>query len=265
MKYSFEVRSIYVLGKRANQEDCIYPQDGEYSDGLFIVCDGMGGHEKGEVASTTVCEVMSSYIDNHFKDKDEFTQEDFLEALSAAYDALDEKDDDSEKKMGTTLTFLKFHDKGCLAAHIGDSRIYHIRPSAKRILYVSHDHSLVNELIALGEMTPEEAKTSRHKNIITRAMQPGQERRSKADIRIIDDVRNGDYFYMCTDGMLEHTEDQEILNILSMKDRTDEEKMEIFRKLTEDNRDNHSAFLLRVTEGGNKRRTLKDILLDLWN
>lgn len=265
MKYSFEVRSIYELGKRANQEDCIYPQDGEYLDGLFIVCDGMGGHEKGEVASTTVCEAMSSYICGHFCDKDEFTQEDFLEALSAAYDALDEKDDDSEKKMGTTLTFLKFHDKGCLAAHIGDSRIYHIRPSAKRILYVSRDHSLVNELITLGEMTPEEAKTSRQKNIITRAMQPGQERRSKADIRIIDDVRNGDYFYMCTDGMLEHTEDQEILNILSMTDRADEEKMEIFRKLTEYNRDNHSAFLIRVTEGGNKRRTLKDILFDLWN
>ena len=114
-------------------------------------------------------------------------------------------------------------------------------------------------------MTPEEAKTSRQKKIITRAKQPGQERRSKADIRIIDDVRNGDYFYMCTDGMLEHTEDQESLNILSMTDRTDEEKMEIFRKLTEDNRDNHSAFLIRVSEGGNKRRTLKDILLDLWN
>ena len=45
MKYSFEVRSIYELGKRTNQEDCICPQDGEYSDGLFIVCDGMGGHE----------------------------------------------------------------------------------------------------------------------------------------------------------------------------------------------------------------------------
>lgn len=265
MKYSFEVHSIYELGKRANQEDCIYPQKGEYSDGLFIVCDGMGGHEKGEVASTTVCEVMSSYICDHFCDKDEFTQENFLDALSAAYDALDEKDDDSEKKMGTTLTLLKFHDKGCLAAHMGDSRIYHIRPSVKRILYVSRDHSLVNELVALGEMTQEEAKTSRQKNIITRAMQPGQERRSKADIKIIEDVRAGDYFYMCTDGMLEHTEDQEILNILCMKDRVDEEKMEIFRKLTEENRDNHSGFLIRVTEGGNKRRTLKDILFDLWN
>lgn len=265
MKYSFEVRYIYELGKRANQEDCIYPQNGEDSDGLFIVCDGMGGHEKGEVASSTVCEVMSSYIDRHFKEKDEFTQEDFLETLSATYDALDEKDDGSEKKMGTTLVFLKFHDGGCLAAHIGDSRIYHIRPSAKRILYVSRDHSLVNELVALGEMTQEEAKTSKQKNIITRAMQPGQERRSKADIKIIEDVRAGDYFYLCTDGMLEHTEDQEILNILCMKDRTDEEKMDIFRKLTEDNRDNHSAFLIRVTDSGNKRRTLKDILFDRWN
>ena len=265
MKYSFEVHFIYELGKRANQEDSLYPQNGENSDGLFIVCDGMGGHEKGEVASAAVCEAMSSYMHSHFSDDGQFTREDFLEVLSAAYDALDEKDDESEKKMGTTLTFLKFHDGGCLAAHIGDSRIYHIRPSAKRILYVSRDHSLVNELVALGEMTSEEARTSRQKNVITRAMQPGLERRSKADIMIIEDVRAGDYFYMCTDGMLEHAEDQEILNIISMKDRTDEEKMEIFIKLTADNRDNHSAFLIRVKDAGNKRRKLKDILFDLWN
>lgn len=79
--------------------------------------------------------------------------------------------------------------------------------------------------------------------------------------------RDGDYFYLCSDGMLERTEDVEILNVLSMDDRTDEEKIEIFRKVTEENRDNHSAFLIRVTSGGIKqqRRSLKDIILDLWN
>lgn len=219
----------------------------------------------GEVASSTVCEVMSIYIKEN--STEEFTETDFHNALSAAYDALDAKDDDSDRKMGTTLVFLKFHDGGCLAAHIGDSRIYHIRPASKEILYVSRDHSLVNELVALGEMTPEEAKTSKQRNVITRAMQPGQERRSKAEIRMIQDIRDGDYFYLCSDGMLERTEDVEILNVLSMDDRTDEEKIEIFRKVTEENRDNHSAFLIRVTCGGIKqqRRSFKDIILDLWN
>lgn len=264
MKYSLSVRSIHELGKRTNQEDSIYPADGGYSDGLFILCDGMGGHEKGEVASSTVCEVMSRYVKENCSG--EFTETDFRNALSAAYDALDAKDDGSDRKMGTTLAFLKFHDGGYLAAHIGDSRIYHIRPSSKEILYVSRDHSLVNELVALGEMTPEEAKSSKQKNVITRAMQPGQERRSKAEIRMIEDVRDGDYFYICSDGMLERTEDVEILNVLLMDDRTDDEKIGIFRKVTEDNRDNHSAFLIRVTSGGIKqRRSFKDIILDLWN
>ena len=241
MKIEAKYLSIHELGQRSNQEDSIYPAIGEkvaHND-LFILCDGMGGHDQGEVASQTVCDALSEYIKAH-------PNADFESALSYAYDALDAKDTASEKKMGTTLTLVKFEEDGCIVAHIGDSRVYQIRPSEERVVFVTKDHSLVNDLIACGELTPEEAKHSPQKNVITRAMQPHQERRSKADISILTDIKEGDYFYMCSDGMLEISEDQDIVNVLAMR-KTDEQKVEILKRVTENNKDNHSAHLIHIT------------------
>ena len=249
------VHSMTELGQRANQEDCIWPDPakGQHSEDLFILCDGMGGHEAGEVASQAVCAALSEYVSTHFGPEDPFTEADFNKALDYAYDALDGKDNGAVRKMGTTLTFVKFHPGGCFIAHIGDSRVYYIRPSEGRILYVTRDHSLVNDLVRLGEMTPEEAKVSSQKNVITRAMQPLQERRAQADCCNLTDVRPGDYIYMCSDGMLEVSEDREIVNVICM-DVSDEEKIRIFRNVTSENRDNHSAHLIRVGEPEEKKK-----------
>lgn len=249
MYYKVTAHSILELGKRENQEDSLYPPfTGESSEGgLYILCDGMGGHAAGEVASQTVCDVMSQYVNTHLREDGLFGEADFYAALDAAYDALDAKDTEEVKKMGTTLTFVKFHAGGCFTAHIGDSRIYQIRPSESRILHVTRDHSLVNDLVRLGELTPEEARTSRQKNVITRAVQPHQDQRTKADCLDIADLAVGDYFYMCSDGMLEQAEDEEIVNILSLP-RPDEDKIVILRGATKDNKDNHSAHLIRIVE-----------------
>lgn len=240
MKIKTSYLSLHELGQRSNQEDSIYPALGQKikDNDLFILCDGMGGHDCGEVASQTVCQAMSSFILEH-------PDTDFESALDAAYDALDAKDNDTEKKMGTTLTFVKFDECQCIVAHIGDSRVYQIRPSEKKVVYVTRDHSLVNDLIACGELTPEEAKHSSQKNIITRAMQPHQERRTKADVAILTDIQVGDYFYMCSDGMLEISEDEDIVNVLSMN-KTDEQKMNILKGVTRGNKDNHSAHLIHI-------------------
>ena len=239
--------SIHELGHRSNQEDSIFPPFSEKpSNGhLFILCDGMGGHAAGEVASQAVCETMSLYVDAHPREDGLFDEGDFNAALDAAYDELDARDTGDEKRMGTTLTFVKFHAGGCFTAHIGDSRIYHIRPKEKRILHVSRDHSLVNNLVELGEMTQEEARTSSQKNVITRAMQPHQEDRSKADCFCVTNLEAGDYIYMCSDGMLEAMEDRELVNILSLS-QPDSKKIEILKGATKNNRDNHTAFLIRI-------------------
>lgn len=242
MNIKCQYLSLQELGKRSNQEDSLYPKLGEVirDNNLFILCDGMGGHEHGEVASQTVCDAMSSYIKAH-------PDADFESALNAAYDALDSADTSDSKKMGTTLTFLKIVRDACIIAHIGDSRIYQIRPSEKRIIHVTRDHSLVNDLIACGELTPEEARFSRQKNVITRAMQPNQPKRTKADVAMLTDIKVGDYFYMCSDGMLEISEDEDIVNVISMN-ISDEEKIEILKGVTADNADNHTAHLIRITE-----------------
>lgn len=243
--------SLQELGKRSNQEDSIYPLltgTGYVSSDLYILCDGMGGHDCGEVASQNTCIAMSEYVLSHQREDGYFDEEDFNAALDAAFDRLDSLDNpQSEKKMGTTLTFLKFHRGGAFIAHIGDSRIYHIRPSGKKILHVTRDHSLVNDLIQLGELTPAEARTSKQKNIITRAIQPNQKRRARADCLNITDVRVGDYFYMCSDGMLEVSEDEEICNVICMHRKTDAQKLAILRNVTKDNKDNHSAHLIHIT------------------
>lgn len=267
MKYLLQVYSILEYGKRKDadgnphQEDSIYPAYGEEkdSDRLFILCDGMGGHDAGEVASATVCDAMSKSIiaDGH-DSEGLFTEEDFDNALTAAFDALDKIDTGATKKPGTTLTFLKLHKDGATIAHIGDSRVYHIRPGKKgndtRILFETSDHSLVNNLIKIGELTKEEARHSKQKNVITRAMQPHLDRRPKADIYTTNDIQPGDYFYLCSDGMLEKDDmesGKELRNIFSAKGGNPEKKIKTLISATKDNSDNHSAIIVNIIDVAN--------------
>ena len=252
MKFKIKAYNLQELGQRTNQEDSLFPALGKSTsdDRLFVLCDGMGGHEKGEVASATVCATLSRVILSAWHPGEVLSDELFLQALSAAYDALDAKDNGEERKMGTTLTFLCLHASGATVAHIGDSRIYQLRPASKntsaRIVFRTQDHSLVNDLVKIGEITEEEAKHHPQKNVITRAIQPCQEHRAKADIALLTDILPGDYFYMCSDGMLEEASDENILNIITKPNATDEQKLEMLRNVTEENKDNHTAHLIHI-------------------
>lgn len=264
MKYKLKVYSIWECGQRTDsqgnphQEDSIYPEHGKHSelDRLFILCDGMGGHDAGEVASATVCKAMSQSILANVHDKDGFfSSEDFTKALNDAFEALDTRDSGAEKKMGTTMTFLKLHNEGAFWAHLGDSRIYHIRPGkngeSTEILKQTDDHSLINDLIKVGELRKEEARLSKQKNILTRAMQPHMDRRPKADIYTTTDIKPGDYFYMCSDGMLEQPDMEEgtsLKNIFSELGGDDENKVEMLKSVTENNKDNHTAIIIHITD-----------------
>lgn len=271
MKYRLKVYSIWEYGQRKDsqgnphQEDCTFPLPERIADTdrTFILCDGMGGHDAGEVASETVCQTMGNSIINDGHDaKGVFTDEDLKNALDAAFCALDSKDNGAERKMGTTMTLLKLHNDGATIAHIGDSRVYHIRPGKDgeetSILFQTEDHSLVNDLIKIGELTKEEARNFKQKNVITRAMQPNLDHRPKADVHHTSDIQAGDYFYLCSDGMLEQPdmEDGEsIRNIFSNQIESPEQKAEILKGATKNNKDNHTALIIHIEEAGNDVET----------
>ncbi|MBR5084728.1 MAG: serine/threonine-protein phosphatase [Prevotella sp.] len=257
MRYKLEVYNIWELGKRANQEDSLFPEYNQQTidDRLFILCDGMGGHASGEVASSTVCRAMSTSIANMCPDPEgAFTDEILQQAICDAFDALDSiaPDDGSPKKMGTTMTFLKLHANGATIAHMGDSRVYHVRPGQTaddtQILFVTEDHSLVNDLVKIGELTPEEARTSRQKNVITRAMQPHMERRPRADIYHTVDIQPGDYFFMCSDGILERWEDYHVRHCFSYAYGDDYTRVQNIINETSDNSDNHTAIIVKILD-----------------
>ena len=233
--------SIYEIGKRQKQEDAI----AQWDNRLFILCDGMGGHAMGEVASQGVCRSLTRWFEEHISPSAPLTDDHLREALECAYTELDQYAD-SSRQMGTTLTLLYMHRHGVTAAHIGDSRIYHIRPNVG-LLYQSRDHSLAFDLFQAGEITYAEMLHYPQKNIVTRAMTPGEDNRARPDIIHISDIKPGDYFYLCSDGMLEQMSNDELLRLLS-SETTDEKKRQHFITATADNQDNHSAWLLHIKD-----------------
>ena len=232
--------SINELGQRNNQEDSVV----QWNNRLFVLCDGMGGHEKGEVASQTVSTSLVEWFNTNSILS--LSDEQLREALEYAYSQLDKKDNGELKKMGTTFTLLFFDNQGVTAAHIGDSRIYHIRPNVG-VLYQSRDHSLAYDLFQSGEITYDEMLNFTQKNVITRAMTTGKDNRHRPDIIHIIDIQADDYFYMCTDGMLEHMSNEELVMLISSK-KKDEEKRQQLIFATSNNQDNHSAWLIHIKD-----------------
>lgn len=248
MKFEiFTPTVIHELGQRKNQEDSVFPAKGAATetDRLFLVCDGMGGHAKGEVASANVIDAMTTWIKQRTLPDGRVTDGIIESALLSAHQRLDTLDDGAENKMGTTLTLVCLHSGGAVMGHVGDSRIYHIRPSQKKILYKSIDHSLVYDLYRQGVISYEEMATSPQRNVITRAIMPGVENNDKIDIAHTIDVQPGDYFYLCSDGMLEEMTDAQLVEILN-SDASDEMKASTLVTMTAGNKDNHTALLIKI-------------------
>ena len=163
--------SFHQLGQRKNQEDARFPDmDRPSMDRapFFVVCDGVGGQDKGERASRTVCDAFGEQMKG-FDLAQGFGEKDFSTVFSKVYDVFSRVASSECETMATTLTFVCFHKNGYMAAHCGDSRIYHIRPG-QGIVYKSEDHSLVQQMVRNGIIRPEEAESHPQSNIITRCI-----------------------------------------------------------------------------------------------
>ena len=250
MKYTLRQPIGYSeIGRKKRQEDAVYPLfDAVTADErVFVLCDGVGGSAHGDIASTTSSKIIQTFLAEQLQKNDYVTQEDMAKSVEMAYDALDKIDTkDSDCSMATTLTCIAMHKDGVLAAHMGDSRIYQVRPG-KGVMYQSSDHSLVNALLQAGELTPEEAENFPRKNVIIRAIQPNT-KRMHAEMHLLTDVQTGDYFFLCCDGVLEQLTNKRLVEILEM-DCPDAEKLKLLEaESTDRTRDNYTAYLIPIAE-----------------
>ncbi len=174
---------------------------------LFIVADGMGGHNAGDTASRMCVEVVVSQIEKSTK----VTPIGILEQAVAAanetvYDA--SLEDVALYGMGTTLVGTVVFGDTAYVINVGDSRLYAFRDTLKQ---VTVDHSLVEEMVQSGKLQKEAIRTHPNKNIITRAL--GTNRTVKADCFEIE-VREGDVLLLCSDGLTNMLEDDRIESII---------------------------------------------------
>jgi protein phosphatase len=174
---------------------------------LFIVADGMGGHNAGDYASQMTVEVVKkSLADSQETDPETMIRQ----AITTANELLLEKasQDARLKGMGTTVVVATVIEKTLYFANVGDSRLYLLNKDIKQL---SKDHSLVQEMVRLGGINREEAKHHPDKNIITRAV--GAKEELKIDFFEYR-LKKQDVILMCTDGLSNMVEDEEIFRIV---------------------------------------------------
>ena len=175
------------------------------------------------------------------------TEAQFSDALNYAYDQLDSVAKTVDGDMATTLTFVCFHGGGCAMAHIGDSRIYHIRRNVG-ILYRSEDHSLVADMVHNGLITPLEAANHPQRNVITRCMEPLDHHRDRSEASFVNttDVEPGDCFFLCSDGVLHNLSDDRLVSLLTSSEKSDGEIIREIAGISASSDDNNTAFLIRI-------------------
>jgi serine/threonine protein phosphatase PrpC len=223
------VRSISVgrtdIGrKRPGNEDAFFRDD---ATGFYVVADGVGGHNKGEIASRETVDQLQMWIMGASRQLDALVKRclahdsdahweirRLLESgvQSACYMVFGMAELDPEKKgMSTTCSALLVRGGVAYAAHVGDSRVYRVRRG--QVLQITEDHTLINYKLKHGLMTKEEAERASGKNVITRAV--GHKDYVQVDTADID-AGIGDRFFMCTDGMHCYlNRDEEVADLVS--------------------------------------------------
>jgi len=180
--------------------------------GIFIVADGVGGAEAGEVASQTAVDVLNDAFRHKVNHSDDV--EDLMElAIQRANSSIHQMAQDNPRfsMMATTVVALHIDGNRATIGHVGDSRLYRLGPDGN-LHRETEDHSIVEEEVRAGRMTPEQAANHPSKNVISRAL--GAEESVEADMKTIE-VEDGSAFLLCTDGITRHLSDRELRELLT--------------------------------------------------
>lgn len=238
-----KVVAVTEQGRRNNNEDSFFKYR---NDKLYggLVADGMGGHNKGDVASKLAADIIKDYIMSHFKaDMDSFDVSELMR--TAVVKANDKIYQMSVKNpicqgMGTTVTMAMVFEKWLITAHVGDSRAYVVND--KGIEKITRDHSYVSELLERGVISEEEAKRHPKRNCITRAV--GSERSIMVDIN----VRNysGETVILCSDGLWAYVEDEKIYEFIKNNNDIEQAAEQIVEMaILNDSSDNITAVIFK--------------------
>lgn len=193
---------------------------------FYLLADGMGGHNAGEVAATETIVYLSDCVDKLLKkEKEKLRIEDLASHLESFIHHSNDRiyqlgqEHQAYQGMGTTLSALLFYDSNVICTHIGDSRIYRYREGV--LTQISKDHTLKNKLIEQGLLEKAIKEGMRYKNVLTNAI--GAFKKVRPEITILP-YKMGDLYLICSDGLSDYVTNQEISFILSanysIKDQT---------------------------------------------
>ena len=239
--------------KRKHNEDAFAVSE---EINLYIVCDGMGGAEAGEVAS----EVTSNYLIKYITDKKTLLEEyqtspnsenknKIINILKTAVASASQtlwdmaQKDPAKRGMGTTLVLILLCGPDVFVAHVGDSRVYLWRQG--EVHQLTEDHSLLNELVKAGQITPEEAATDPRSNVITRAIGPNDY--VEADVLTME-IMSGDTFLLCSDGLCGYFDGIEVSKFFKKTDLEELTKGFIAFANLKGGKDNITSVVARVDD-----------------
>ena len=208
----------------------------DHERGIFAVADGVGGAEAGEVASQTAVDVLSEAFRHRIHDGDDV--EDLMElAIQRANASIHQMANEHPRFSMMATTIVALHVDGLRATfgHVGDSRLYRLTPNGE-LRRETEDHSIVEEEVRAGRMTPEQAANHPSKNVISRAL--GAEPSVEVDMQTIE-IEDGTSFLLCTDGITRHLSDNELRDLIvsgqSIEAVCEEMKRRCYERGAEDN------------------------------
>ncbi len=237
---------------RGHNEDAVFANPNQ---GVVILADGMGGYNAGEVASGMATMLLSTELEAAFVAKPPYAVDRTSGQLYAHQCLLDKvaltnssiyhaaESQPQYAGMGTTLVAALFYDNQVTVAHIGDSRLYRLR--GDEFCAITRDHSLLQEQIDSGMISAEEARFSQNKNLVTRAL--GVDPQVETEMHDYP-VQTGDIYLLCSDGLNDMVEDEEIQMTLQMLAANLELAATQLIQMANDNggRDNVSVILVKV-------------------
>jgi PPM family protein phosphatase len=223
--------------QRRGNEDALYARAP-----LFVVADGMGGAQAGEVASRMAVETVGRGLPDGGDPPQELLAARIVEANEQIHER--SREDADAAGMGTTLTAIYVGSEEAAIAHVGDSRAYRLRDG--RLERLTDDHSLVEEFLRQGKLSPEEARDHPQKSIITRAL--GPEPAVEVDRQTVP-LRDGDVFLLCSDGLTSMVDEPDIERTLAGSASLDAAGQALVRAANEaGGRDNITVVLFRVED-----------------